>query len=231
MSTLLQNYFDKVAKTLIAGFLTVTFIPPAVAQNGVTWADTATRRIQFRFPGDESSVPQPLERSETEMVNLFKQLCLDLEGDPEKINDLINKPQLGNMVLDLVARPFTVASKNNSAPVVMQIWQGPGIIVYQTFGDRLIKKAQCNVRYYANKNATDNLLNAALESAVGKKPINASSEFDKKGQPAKYYAPQWVIQGKNNREKIITVNTNKENQNENGVATLFSIEMSKKASK
>jgi hypothetical protein len=231
MSILLKNYFDKVTKTLIAGSLLATLIPPAAAQNGVIWADTATRRTQFRFLGDESSLPQPLERSETEMVTLFKQLCLDLEGDPEKINDLINKPQLGNVALHLVARSFTVPSKKNSTPVVMQIWQGPGIIVYQTSGDRLIKKAQCNVRYYANKNATDALLNAALEAVVGKKPINASSEFDKKGQPEKYYSPQWIIKGKNNKERIITVNTNKENQNENGVATLFSIELPKKASK
>ena len=222
-------FIQKFAKSLSILVLLSTITPSTVfAQNGLMWAESQTRRIRFQFAGDVSIPPQPFDRSINEVIESFKQLCLDIDGDSEKINSVINKMQSEKIKLNLIAQPFTVPSESKSPPIVMKIWQGSGITVYQTNGDSLIKRAQCNIRYHLNSPANIAELNSALENMIGTKPFNASSEFKKNGKPANYYSPQWEIKNSNGIIRVVTADVDRSDLRK---ITIFLLDLSKRASK
>ena len=228
MSITAKNYVKKIIKPLISALSTTALILPAAAQNVAIWAESPTRRIQFQLPGGENFLPESLDRSAPKMVALFKYLCLDLEGNPEKINNVINKPNIQTVALNLSEKNPPVPIDKDSKPLDIKIWQGPGMLVYQTNGNFPLKKPQCNIRFFTIAAPTKIELIAAIDNMMGAKPFNLSEEFDKKGRPEKYYSPQWDLRDKNNLDKVIFADSNFRDDN---TVTLFSIVMPKKASK
>ncbi len=158
----------------------------ASAQNGAVWSDGPGRLTTLQFAGGEASPPAAVDRDPSEMVRLFKQLCLDTANDPAAI-----AASAARVVPPLTANPYTIPATKKSGPIELGIWQGNGLVVSRTGGFFAAPSAQCNMTFYVNTLPDLPTTIAALNASLGS-PTNAADAVKKNGKPNKTYRANWV---------------------------------------
>lgn len=159
----------------------------ASAQGGAMWVDPLGRMMSMQF-GTDGPVPTVRSRAPAEMAGLFKRLCLDTGGDQAGLS-------AAAAAAGLKAEPYTVPFGKKVSPVVLNLWNGDGVILSESAGFFAARVAQCNASFYLPEPSSREDVTAALAGAIGSPPSNAAKAVDKKGKPKKYFSPEWTIDG------------------------------------
>lgn len=78
-------------------------------------------------------------------------------------------------------------------PVDIGGWNAPDATLRVANGIFFNRKPQCSLMFAPQGGADMAPIQAALTALLGMAPINAAKQFDKKGRPQKYYAPEWTV--------------------------------------
>lgn len=159
----------------------------ASAQGGAMWVDPLGRMMSMQF-GTDGPVPTLRSRSPADMAGLFKRLCLDTGRDPATFS-------AAAAGAGLRAEPYTIPFGKKTAPVVLNLWNGDGLVLSESAGFFAARVAQCNASFYLPEPSSREDVTAAMAAAIGSAPSNAAKAVDKKGKPKKYFSPEWTIDG------------------------------------
>lgn len=184
--------------------LIVSVSTTAAAQNGAVWLDDVGRMMTMQFAGGSGTPPDPIDRSPQQMVELFKALCVDTNGDPARIDLAAKAPNAS-----LEAEPFTIAGTKKAPPLVLGIWRGQGIVLSRTDGFFAAPDAQCNTVFYVNVIPDRQSLTDALASSLGSAPTNVAKAMKKNGKPNNGYVPEWSVLSGTGTKQVIAAYVSK----------------------
>ena len=171
-----------------AGAALLCLIGPAAAQSGASWATGDGALTTLMIGGSDQPLPTPTALAPGDMARLFKQLCLDTNGDPAAIDAAAAASSPA-----LTAEPVKVKAGKDKPELQLHLWRGPGMVVAQTDGFFAVKEAQCNVTFYPIALPDSAALAASLGTAIGTGPSNAAQAVKGNGKPNKNYVPVWTV--------------------------------------
>lgn len=139
----------------------------------------------------------PTDINITSMVEIFKQVCIQQSGDPEKIGAL-SEPS----ALEYEAQ--TISAGNKESPYLVHKWTAPGITISQHGHFLNGFENQCNASFRVSSLPPPLEIASVLEKALGSQPTNRAEAFKKNGKPNKRFKPEWsIVDGNGKPIKII----------------------------
>jgi len=176
----------------VALLLAVAIAPSAAsAQNGAYWVDDRGRMMSLQFAGGSGPLPSPVDREPAAMTEMFKQICVDNAGVPEKVEGIRES-------MNLEYNQQTLGAGKKKPPAILNIWHSDGLVISQTDGFFAAPTKQCNASFYMSTLPTNDDMVAALSE-----PTNAGNAFKKNGKPNKKYSPEWVLADGNGKRAIV----------------------------
>lgn len=152
-----------------------------------TWVDKFGRVTELSFPGTTPVTIGAASHSLADGVAAFDQICLKTNFDRNGVEKAVAASDWGFSFRSEMV-PF-------KEPVDVGGWNTPDAAVRMANAIFFNKKSQCNLTFAPNETVSSNAVLDAVSNVLRQAPSNAAKRFDKKGNPAKYFSPEWTLVG------------------------------------
>jgi hypothetical protein len=168
-------------KPLLA-LVAIAVATPAVAG---PWIDDRGRSTAMQFPGVRPVTLAANGHTAAAGVAAFDAVCLKTAFDRSAVETAAQQSGWG-----FVYRAEMVPSNQ---PVDVGGWNAPDATVRMADGIFFNRKPQCNLTFVPAAEGGLGAVQEALASLLGKPADNADEQFDRKGKPKRYFAPEWTL--------------------------------------
>lgn len=174
----------------LAGMRRLLFLTAFLAASPLhagPWVDDKGRSMELQFPGATPTVYRPNGHTIADGVALFDAACRNA-GFNKKATEAAVSDSGWNFTYQAEMMSF-------KEPVDVGGWNARDATIRMANGIFFNKKSQCSLVFAPQGGSNVSEVQEALSTLLGSAPSNADKQFDKKGNPKKYYTPEWTIAG------------------------------------